>query len=397
MKKPPLKSLKQLLSFPLVLALVLAQVFFPISNANAAQIVPRNLTLQAVGAHGGSAPGAVAPNQYSNHEFLFTIPTTGTNVGSIKFDYCTTAAPTIAIGCVAPTGLDTANAGFTSVTGAFTSVVSTAANSVYLSRSASSPGAGVFDERLTNIINPTSVNGETFFVRITTYTSTNTTGSIIDSGTVAAATNRPIVLTGTMPESLVFCTGALIGLTASVPDCSTATSGNITFDSLFSPTATATATSQMAASTNAGTGYIITVNGATLTSGANTITAIPSPGSVSNFGNSQFGMNLRLNTLMTSGVPSIALGLDIASASDNALLRGMPQPDYNTPDTFTYVDGAAVAKSDHLTPGSPAGYGPNPVATNAQIYTASYIVNVPGSQAAGTYTATLTYICTPTF
>lgn len=34
---------------------------------------------------------------------------------------------------------------------------------------------------------------------------------------------------------------------------------------------------------------------------------------------------------------------------------------------------------------------------SGQIFTVSYIVNVPGSQPAGNYTTTLTYICTPTF
>ncbi len=33
----------------------------------------------------------------------------------------------------------------------------------------------------------------------------------------------------------------------------------------------------------------------------------------------------------------------------------------------------------------------------AQKYTVSYIVNVAGNQSPGTYTTTLTYICTPTY
>ena len=54
---------------------------------------------------------------------------------------------------------------------------------------------------------------------------------------------------------------------------------------------------------------------------------------------------------------------------------------------FKFLSNDAVAKSDN------GGAGP----TNSQIYTASYIVNVAGGQLAGTYTATLTYICTSTF
>ena len=48
----------------------------------------------------------------------------------------------------------------------------------------------------------------TFFVRISTFNSFDATGSPIDRGTVAASTADPIELSGVMPESLVFCTGA---------------------------------------------------------------------------------------------------------------------------------------------------------------------------------------------
>jgi len=37
------------------------------------------------------------------------------------------------------------------------------------------------------------------------------------------------------------------------------------------------------------------------------------------------------------------------------------------------------------------------VPSNANLFTNSYIVNVAGSQAAGLYTSTMTYICTATF
>ena len=65
---------------------------------------------------------------------------------------------------------------------------------------------------------------------------------------------------------------------------------------------------------------------------------------------------------------------------------------YGTVDNFAFQNGDVVANSGY-TAGGPG----SPVASDSQIYTASYIVNVPGSQAAGTYTTTLTYICTPTF
>lgn len=102
-------------------------------------------------------------------------------------------------------------------------------------------------------------------------------------------------------------------------------------------------------------------------------------------GTGQFGMNLRLNTTATS---TIAVGADVDNAPDGVNLKGQPTADYNTVDTFKFVSGDSVAASDN---------GGTPGPTNAQIFTSSYIVNVAGNQASGTYVSTLTYICTPTF
>jgi hypothetical protein len=230
--------------------------------------------------------------------------------------------------------------------------------------------------RLDGIKNPT--DAETFFVRISTYGSLDGTGSAIDTGTVAAATSTQIQLNGTMPESLVFCAGKTVGTTSGVPDCGTVTTGVVDFDRLFSPTDTALATSQMAASTNAGSGYAITVNGPTLTSGSNTINAMASA-DTSKHGISQFGMNLVTNTTPT-------IGAAIAPLSNGTNYNAEPTPSsgYDVADSFKFASGNTVADSTSK-------------GTDAQIYTVGYIVNVPGSQPAGTYASTLTYICTPTF
>lgn len=350
-------------------------VIFSQQDAQAAQITNRSLTLQAGATDGGSLPGGVV-----NHLFTFTLPTTG-NVGSIKFEYCTTAS---VAACVTPTGLVTTAATLGAETGAtgFT-IVNTTNGSPYLTRTASSvTGPLAVTYRLDSVTNPTAVN-QSFFVRISTFASTDTTGSPTDTGSVTASTAEPIIISGTMPESLIFCTGETISTTSGIPDCTTATPGTIEFNQLFSPTDTATTQSQMAASTNAGFGYVITVNGPTMTSGVNEIDAIATP-TASVKGTAQFGMNLRLNTTASSTVP---IGLDVAPAPDGVDLKGEPTADYNTADLFKFVTGNTVASSTN------GGLGP----TNSQIFTVGYIVNVPGNQAAGTYTTTLTYICTPTF
>ena len=368
-----------------VVALVFASSTFFISApaAQAAQITNRSLQLLTGGSgNGGSMPGGTV-----NHRFEFRLGSTHT-IGSIKFEYCTVAS---VVACVAPTGLNASSATFGGETGSAVtgfSMGTTTANSFILTRVPASAAANaIVVAQANNVVNPTATN-QTFFTRITTYSSNNATGGIIDSGSVAASTANPIQLTGVMPESLIFCTGATISAPGNIPDCSTATPGNIDFNQLFSPTDTATASSQMAASTNAQYGYVITVNGPSMTSGSSVIPAMapaaPDAPVTSLRGTSQFGMNMRANT---TAVSTVAVGADVSLAPNGADLRGQATPNYAVVDKFKYVSGDPVARSDN------GGAGP----TNAQLYTASYIVNAAGNLLAGTYTTTLTYVCTPTF
>jgi hypothetical protein len=365
----------------LLLGLVLETSMYGVVSA--AQINTRSLTLQAGVSDGGSKPSGVV-----NHQFNFTVPSIGNaSTGSIQFQYCTLAAGS----CTTPAGLSTTSATMGSQSGAtgFT-LVNTTNGAPYITRTAAAITAGTaLAYQLLSVTNPdgtsciTTTPNCSFFVRISTFASIDTTGSPTDTGTVAASTATQILLTGTMPESLVFCTGGTVGTTSGVPDCATATSGAISFNQLFSPTDTATTFSQMAASTNAGSGYNITVNGPTLTSGSNTVTAMGAS-AVGVRGTSQFGLNLKANTTSTS---TPAVGTEVAPAANGTNYRGQAITGYNTIDNFKFVTADSVANSAN---GGAGG-------TDAQIFTVTYIVNVPGSQPAGTYTSTLTYICTPTF
>jgi hypothetical protein len=357
-----------------LLVLTTVSAAFQAPEAHAAQITVRSLAI-----------GSAIPSATTTNLFTFTVPTTGT-VGSIGFQYCTTASGTCST-TAATTGVSS-GATLTGQSGAtgFTLGGNTA-NTTYITRTAASiTGGTVLSYTLSNVVNPSNATATTFFVRITTYTGTNGSTGPVDTGTVAASTAVAIVLTGTMPESLIFCTGATISTTSGIPDCTTATSGSVSFNQLFSPTDTATATSQMAASTNAASGYVITVNGVTLTSGGNTIPAMATTGTgdASVRGTGQFGLNLKLNT---TAVSTVAVGLEVAASPNGTDLRGQAYTGYNSVDHFRFVTGDPVAKSDNTVAGP----------TNAQIFTSSYIVNVAGNQASGTYTSTLTYICTATF
>lgn len=374
MKSPQKTSfIRALITTVLVFGAVIQPLLLA-SSTHAAQITLRSLTLEANGTTGGSTPDGVV-----NHRFDFTVPSVGnTNIGSIKFEYCTTAAGT----CTLPTGVATLSATLSATQGGASGfTIGTSApvdGAPYITRTAAAVNAGTaLQYTLIGVHNPTAANSS-FYVRMSTYASTDRSGSPIDTGTVTASTANPIVLDGTMPESLVFCTGATVAV-----NCTSATSGNISFNQLFSPTDTATASSQMAASTNAGAGYIITVNGPTLTSGSNTITGM-STTALGARGSSQFGLNLKLNTTLTS---TVAVGAEVTAAANGTNLKGQAAAGYDTVDQFKFVSGNTVANS----------YNGGAGASDSQVYTASYIVNVPGSQPAGTYTTTLTYICTPTF
>lgn len=395
---------KQYLSLfaALVLLLGFAVQVIPVRHADAAtQITNRSLTLQA-GTVGGSAPSDGIPTHTVKHQFDFALHDITDAIGSIKFQYCTTAAAVPSgVGCTAPGGLSTQAATMSFESGAtgFTAIAngneddtsSGAFNTMVISRPAAStistnPTSVTY--RFDNIINPNTP--QTFFVRISTYTSLTASGTALESGTVAAATSTQIILDGTMPESLVFCAGATVGVNGgNVPDCSTVTTGSVSFDRLFSPTDTAQATSQMAASTNAGQGYAVTVNGPTLTSGSNTINAIGTA-DFSKQGTSQFGMNLVLNTAFCGALCD--LGANVTQTG-GSLYNGEALTDYATGGANCTIVGCAQFKFASADPVADS----TSAASDAQIYTVSYVVNVPGSQPAGTYTSTLTYICTPTF
>ncbi|HSX02727.1 MAG TPA: hypothetical protein VLI05_05450 [Candidatus Saccharimonadia bacterium] len=296
----------------------------------------------------------------TTHIVAATTATTA-NIGSIGFQFCTTATS----GCTTPTGLVTTGAGLAAQSGAtgFT-MVNTTNGAPYITRSAINlPAATALSYTLSGITNPTTAN-QSFYVRITTYTGSDGATGPTDTGTVAVSTAQPVQLTGVTPEILIFCVGTSI-----TGDCTTVSGSTVDFGD-FDPLATKTGTSMMQATTNAGNGYSITVNGTTLASGANTIPALTSQ-TASNVGTSQFGLNLRANA-------TPAVGADPTGAGS-----GSYTANYGTANQYRFNTGDAVASAA--------------APTNANTFTSSYIVNIGGAQAAGVYTATMTYICTAAF
>jgi len=335
----------------LLLVTALVSVFgLYTAQANANQLMERKLTL-----------GSITPGATTTHTFNFTYYS-ATNVGSVRFEYCTSPLPDIP--CDAPGGLDLSGAALTNQTGETNfSILSAQPNSIVLARTAAAPTQSASSYTFDPVINPTGTP-DTFFVRISTYASEDGTGPLTDFGAVANATTEDVLLSTEVPPILKFCVGLTLGT-----DCSTADDNLIDLGDLSTSRA-AKGSSQMLAGTNADFGLAIAAYGTTMTSGNNTITALANP-TVSAPGNGQFGINLRKNSDPPVGEEPSGIGI------------ALPTSRYDIPNKYTFQSGDVVATS--------------PDATDIRIFTASYVVNVPPSQPPGVYTATITYICTASF
>lgn len=123
----------------------------------------------------------------------------------------------------------------------------------------------------------------------------------------------------------------------------------------------------LAVATNAANGYTITLQGATLTSGLNTIDAIGATSASSSAGTEQFG----IYATKSGGVN----GTITARYSDNAT----PKFAYN----------ATSSTTDTLASGSSA--------TATETYSLHYIANISATTEAGSYSTNITYVGTGNF
>jgi len=308
---------------------------------------------------------SAVPSALSQNLFQFDIATAG-NIGSIAFEYCSNS-PLILITCVAPPGLNTTgltlsgqttNIGFTYDAGSST------ANKIVLTRASSPAVVATSSYTFDNIINPSASNTTTF-VRISTYTSGNGTGSFTDNGSVAFSTSLSAFSVGIfVPPYLTFCVGQTVAL-----NCSSVGGVLVNFGEFTSSNA-AVSTTQFSVATNDAIGYNVFMSGQTLTSG-NTIISPLTATSSSSPGVSQFGINLRSNTSPSVGAEPSGLGSGTVATS------------YNIQNLYRFVNGERIAYST--------------LPTDFTRFTVSYIANVPDSQAPGLYATTLTYTAVASF
>ncbi len=290
--------------------------------------------------------------------------TTQTTVGSLDMLFCNDPIPTDP--CDPPAGLDVSGAVLASQTGVTGyTILTQTANHIVITRTpgvvANIPATYSFS----NIVNPSDTS-QSFSIRLSDYASTDASGPIIDLGSIVSQSSKGVSLEAQVPPILVFCVGQIVN-----QDCNSTNGINYTNLGTLSSSNTLTATSQMAAGTNASGGYVITANGPTMEAGNHVINALASP-TLSAPGNSQFGMNLVGNS-------SPAVGSD----PDGPFANALPAADYGVPNQFTYRDGDVVASAPNV--------------SLVRRFTVSYIVNVPPNLRAGVYTTTITYLCTGRF
>jgi hypothetical protein len=288
-------------------------------------------------------------------------------VGSVKMLFCTEAIPTLP--CDAPVGLNVSAATLSGQTGetGFT-LTSPSANSIILTRPPLMTGTTVSSYTFTNVTNPTGPP-ETFYIRLTSHSSTNGTGPTIDFGSVASTTTQELGIDTQVPPYLVFCTGITIPA-----DCTDPTGPDFQDFEEQEPEQedTAYTSTEMLAYTNARGGYVVVVTGRSLTSGIYEIPSITDAPEESLPGKGQFGINLTVNN-------EPAVGAVPTGPGTNTFLN----PDYVIPDRFLFNDGDVLVTSNGV--------------TKPRKFTVSYIINVPPDQHPGVYSTTVTFICTGNF
>lgn len=318
--------------------------FLYTGQASAAQITGRKVTIS----------NSLSAATNVTYAFTFTVPTTGTAIKSVGFEFCTTASGacstpgSFAAGSAAlasqPTNLGSAT-GWTN---------SNSSNSIRILNSGNSTNpSGSQTVTFNTVTNPTLANG-TFFVRITTYSDAAWTTSI-DTGVVAASTAGTVTVNAAVDETLTF----------------TLSSATISLGTLTTSAAGSNGTVTMTAATNAAGGYAITYSAPnSLRSNGTDIAAYTN--GTSSPGTEGFGFNL-----VSNSTPSV--GANVSGSGGATAQAG-----YNTTNQYSFTPAGATIASVN-------------VPSNTNTFTASFVANISPVTPAGAYTTTVTYVATPNF
>lgn len=183
-------------------------------------------------------------------------------------------------------------------------------------------------------------------------------GTFGDTGSISVdiITDDQVVVTATVDPSITFA------ISDTNIEFGTLSAGSAKYADDSAGNAAEVEAHTLSAGTNATSGYVMYVSGATLTSGSDTITAIGGSNVASNPGNEQFGVRYT-----ASGGSGIVSAPYAASG-------------------FAYD---AVSSPDDIA----SATGPSATTT----YSARYLANIAALTEAGSYSTTLTYTATATF
>lgn len=303
------------------------------------------------------------PGATTTYKFFVTL-TTASTVGSLRILLCSNS-PLIDDSCTIPTGLDVtheqiqASSGFSAF-----NVFPEATNQLLVSWGPVTVTPPLdLSLTLSNITNPSDPGP--YYGRYTTYASTNGSGPVVDYGGLAFAITANLQISSYVPPYLTFCSGLVIPTF----NCDSASGAYINFGNLSS-SRSSQGSSQFLVATNAAGGYTVQIYGTTMAAGNNVINALSSNAG-SRPGSSQFGLNLRANSVPPVGADPTGPG------------SGQPAPGYDLPNSYRFVSNDVVASSSN--------------ADNWRKYTVSYIVNVPVNQPPGIYASTVTYVSAGSF
>lgn len=304
------------------------------------------------------------PGASTSYNFSFNTVTNGT-LGSILFQFCSDD-PIQGAPCTAPSSFNVTSANLVSQSGAtgFSISSATSGNNLILTRTPQVSLAMPVAYEVSNINNPANVGS--YYVRVSTYASSDATGSYTDYGALSFyVDNTSVAVNAQVPPFLTFCVADTIGGL----NCSNASGNYINFGYL-TVSQTSIGQSQFLIATNAGDGYAVWLSGTTLTSGTKTIANMTSS-DVSRPGTAQFGLNLRANITPLVGQDPTGPGVS------------QPASGYNNPNFYRFVPGDVVTATS-----APEDF---------RKYTVSYIANVPTNQPIGVYASTISYICLANF
>ncbi|MES2225173.1 MAG: hypothetical protein V4478_04280 [Patescibacteria group bacterium] len=306
----------------------------------------------------------------SSHAIRFTTPTGVTANGQTivvtfqsGFDFTSKAIGTVSLTHGASTGTESTETLAASPSASAWGAVFSGTNNVILTLTAPTDGTGsaplaagdkvIVSYTSANSTNPSSPGNYTIAL-----TANGDTGTI----TVPILTNSQVAISATVDQSLTF---SVSNNSIGFGSLTTANSRFATSDSLGSSSEPTNAHT-LAASTNAASGYSVAVSGATLTSGSNTITAIPGASAVAlSPGTEQFGIR-----------GAVASGSGTVAAPFN---------------------GSAGNYGFGTSPLSSQAFASNSTASASTSYNVNYAANIATLTEAGSYTTTLTYVATANF